>query len=134
MFGKVAVKLARWVLRRTNLSIEDRNLLTTCILDTLGALPIRDMIIMNPNGQILVNEKQLTVEGARALRDGAITALKNPTLKLIHDQVAFAAIASGVHKQETERQSFFMRAALWYGQQEIELLNLLAGEDRELDP
>lgn len=138
MFSKLTAKLARFALRRADLSIEDRNLLTTLILDGIGALPLRDMIYVNEEGKLLVNGKALSVEGARALRESARGATKNQALKFVNEQVKFNAITFGVHKLETERQSFFCRAALWFGQEQQKLLAILAQEDpnleRELDP
>lgn len=71
------------------------------------------------------------MEQTLTLRDSAKGALKNKSLQLIHDQVAFAAVSHGVHKLERTEQSFFGRAALWYGQQEREILLALAGGDED---
>lgn len=136
MFGRMAVKLAHFALRRADLSLADRNSLIVHILDRVGALPLRDMIIANEEGALLVNGRTLSVEGARSLRESARAALRNKARKFVHDQVLFTAVTIGVHNLEKVEQSIFSRAAIWYGQQENEILALIAQEDpqRELGP
>jgi hypothetical protein len=121
----IATKLACFLLRRTNLSVENRSLLTACLLDRLGALPFRDIIQRNEN-EMLVNGVPLDYETARALNESAKAALNNSALKVVWDSVAFLAVNNGIHKAETERQIFWARAALWWGQQERTILEELA--------
>lgn len=137
MLGRLTVKLVLWLLNNSNLSIEDRGLLTTTVLDRLAALPLRDMIVVNEDGSLFVNGRRLTQESKARLRESARTALNNEAFKFIKDQVLFSAVAIGVHKLENERQSFFSRAAIWFGQQEDKYLHVLAGlvnDERESTP
>lgn len=129
MFGTWATKCVLRLLKSSTLSTENRNLLTTCLLDKLVALPLHDMIRVNEEGQLLVNERPVSLEGARALREGAKTALQNKALELIREQVAYTAIAMGVHTLKETDESFFMRAAIWWGQREMFFLKLLAGDE-----
>jgi hypothetical protein len=124
---RLALWCVKWMLRR-RLSLETRNALIIHILDNLGALPLHASIISS-DGQMLVGGKPLEVEQARLLRDQATRVLENKAFELIREQVAFAAVAMGVHKAETPEQMYFARAALWWGQQEEEILKLLAYGD-----
>jgi len=123
-----AVKLCLWLLKRADLSLEDRNKLSTAILDSLQALPLRDIISVDETGSLLVNGRSVGIDEARLLREGARTLLNSPTRKVIRDQVAFQAITLGVHKVEKPEQMFFARAAIWWSQNEENLLKVLAGE------
>jgi hypothetical protein len=64
----------------------------------------------------------------RLLRESALAALNNQALKLVHDRTTFAAITSGLHQASNDQQIGFGKAAIWYGQKEIEFLKLLAGD------
>lgn len=136
MLSKIALRLTKFVLHRADLSLDDRNVLTVHILKKLDAFPLRDMIISNEQGKLLVNGQVLSVEGARALRESARGALQNKARKFVHDQVLFTAINMGVHELERVEQSYFARAAIWWSQQEDLLLATLAQQDpdRELGP
>lgn len=138
MWGSIATKLAIFALKSARLPVKDRNLLTACILDRLAALPLRDIIHVNEEGNLLVNGRPVDVETARQLRESARGALTSTAFKFIRQQVAFQAINIGVHKAEDELQMFFGRAAIWWGQQEEIQLRLLAQmtpeEDRDLTP
>lgn len=74
------------------------------------------------------------METAARLRESARAAKSNFSLAFIHEQVLYAAIVHGVHKLETPEQSYFSRAAIWWGQQEQQFIAELAGvEQSELD-
>ncbi len=115
--------------------MENHALLTTALLFKVGALPIRDTIITDEKGRIVANGRIVNKETERALRESARAAQQNFALKFVHEQVLYAAVAHGVNKLEKIEQSFFSRAAIWYGQQEKDILNGLAGveEESELD-
>lgn len=133
MFGNIAVKLVMHFLRKTDLSVENRSVLTTCLLDKLAALPLSDMI--KTDGQnLIVNGRIMNAETVRRLRESARAAQANIALRFVHEQVLYAAVVHGVHKLEKTEQSFFSRAAIWWGQQEKQNLAVLAGvEESELD-
>lgn len=125
---KLVASLAK-ALKSADLSIEDRALLTTLILDKVGALPLQDLVLIHEGGTLSINGKQIDGETARNLQQSAKAALRNSAMNLIRQQVLFTAITIGVHKLERVDQSFFARAAIWFGQQEELYLKLLAQED-----
>lgn len=127
---KLVTNLAK-ALKSADLTLEDRALLTTLILDKVGALPLRDLVVLNDGGSLIINGKPIDAETAKNLQTSAKAALRNQALRLIRDQVIFTAITIGVHKLEKVDQSFFARAAIWFGQQEQEYLELLAQEKAE---
>lgn len=135
MFGKIAAKFARFLLNNVHLSTVDRNLLTTCILDNLAALPLRDMIRFSEDGTLFVNGKIVDPEMARILRESAKGALDNVAMKYIYDQVIYQAMSIGTYKAETEAQVFFGKCAVWGEQQKYKHLQTLAsyGIEKELD-
>ena len=134
MFGNVITKIVCFALKNAKLSISNRALLTTCLLDKLTALPLGDMIKTDDQGRLVVNNRVVTLEVAARLRESARAAKVNFALNFIHEQVLYAAIVHGVHKLETPEQSYFSRAAIWWGQQEKGFIARLAGEDAsELD-
>jgi hypothetical protein len=123
------VKLVMWLLKSSNITLEDRNTLTTAILDKLTILPMYDIIKVNENGQLLINNRIVDLEKAKLLRESAMAALNNQSLKAVHEQVLFNAITMGVHNVITPDQMFFSRAAIWYSQQEIAILKTLAQQN-----
>jgi hypothetical protein len=133
MLRKLTVKLTLFLLQRADLSLADRNLLTTALLDRLGALPLRDIVKVTDDGSIVINDRALDFEKLGLLRDSARTILNNQAWRTIRDQVAFQAISIGIHKMETVEQSYFARAALWWKQQELLLLSILAQDNGQID-
>lgn len=123
------VKFTIWLLNRSNVSKDDRLLLTNAILDKLYAIPTRDIINLNEEGRLLVNNVPLDHEKTIQLRDSARAMLHSNARKMVKAQVAFNAVKMGVHKAKNTDEIFFAKAALWWGQQEDELYSLLAGED-----
>lgn len=132
MWAKIATNLAVFVLKRASLSVTDRNKLVIHLLDKLGALPFRDIITVDEQGSLLVSGRTVTMEQARVLRDSARGALDSQAFRIIREQVLFQAVTLGTHKAEDEKQMFFARAAIWWGQREDEFLRLLAGSDEEI--
>lgn len=134
MFSKLIAKLTISALKRADLSLEDRNLLTVTLLDRLGALPLRDMLITNEEGNLLVNGRAVSSEGQRAIIESARGVIKNKALELVHTQVVYEAVVLGVHKLRTIEESIFYRAALWFAQQERQHLEALAQMPTEREP
>lgn len=127
---KLVVSLVVWLLNKSNLKLEDRTKLSTCVLDKLFALPFRDIIITS-EGTLKINGRTPTMEEMRILQEQAKAALNNQTLKLIWDEVAFTAVKIGIHSAITNDQVYFAKSALWWGQQEQSLLSRLAGVEKE---
>ena len=126
MITKLGARIARFLLTKGNLSVEDATLLTGTILDKLGALPFHEVIGVNDQNELVVNGRPLDFEQVKRLRESANVALENQALAFIREQVAFTAVTNGVHKAETPVQMLFARAALWYHQQMLTHLKELA--------
>ncbi len=127
MLKRFAVKFAQFLLKQ-DLSQDLKLKLMTSILENLHALPFRDIIVVDDSGKLLVNNRQLDIEQTIQLQESARSALQSVALKVINDQVSFNAITLGVHKVERPEQMVFSRAAIWWGQQQLQLLKLLAGD------
>lgn len=113
-----------------NLSVDQMNSLSIHTMQHLGNLPIRDIIYVNEESQLVVGSEIVDLERMKHLREHARIALDNKALALIRDQIAFTAIANGIHKAETPQALMFNRAAIWYHQQlESHLKTLAQRED-----
>lgn len=128
MLNKIAIKLVKWLMTR-DLTLDQRNSLVINILDNLGALPIYDIIDVSNTGQILIDGRELDIEKARILREGAKIVIDNPAFKITNERVLYQAVTMGVHNVENPSQMLFARAAIWYGQRMNEILRTLAGTD-----
>lgn len=126
MFDKLAVGIAVWLLKKSTLNVDLRNTLVLHTLDKLGALPFRDILTANTEGDIIVGERTLDKEQAFQLRESAKAALDNQAITLAKAQVAWKAVVMGVHKAENPDQMIFAKAALWYGQELEDMLATLA--------
>lgn len=125
MSKKSAAQNAVDLLNKTDLSIEDRSMLTSCLLDRLCAYPLSDIITVD-NGSLYIKGKGVDLETATKLRESAKGALANFALNTIYEQVKFEAIVTGFIKADSEKQSFFGKAAIWWGEREAYYLKLLA--------
>ncbi len=120
------IRFVCWLLRHKRLSSLDRTILTNTILDSVKALPIHAIITVNEN-KIFIRGTELEGERALVIREGAQSALNNVALRTIHEQVLYQAVSLGVHQALTPEQMNFAKAAIWYGEEELKLLQLLAG-------
>lgn len=127
-------RIVCWLLNNKILSAKDRVLLTNQVLKSIDSLPTRAILTVD-KGQIFVQGVPIEGERAYLIREGAEAALHNLALRLVHDQVLYAAVSLGIHQAQNTEQIQFAKAAIWYGQQEIELLQLLSqqGAKNELD-
>ena len=116
--------------KRLDLTQEERTLCTAAILDKLEALPLRAIVTDSDEG-ILINGKQADIDTLRALRDSAISALDNKALNFIGEQVVWIATDRVIRKALTPEESYFYRAAIWFGEQLKEQLQILAGYGKE---
>ncbi len=127
MWNKYAVRFALYLLNRSDLSIEDRSKLSTCVLTVLAAQPLRDIISSDIDGSLLNRGKTVDLEFAKKLRASAQAALENIALRTVHEQVLYMSVKSGFLEADSEKRSFFGKAAVWYGENEVKLLRVLAG-------
>lgn len=109
-------------LLESDLSLHDRNLLTSALINKLEALPARDIITANEQGVILVNDRPLTQEQSKVLKESALALYENSYRKVIRDCVSWKAITHGIHKSSSIEGLIFSKAAVWWGQQEEVIL------------
>lgn len=129
MGGKWATKLAVLLLKSSRIGNEERQLLTSALLDKLGALPLRGRITMDETGQIFVNGKQMDFETAKLFHESATSMIRNFARRFVREQVIFMAIQKGVHENISPEQGLFAKAALWFYQEEEELYRQFAQAD-----
>ncbi len=125
MFNNIALKLVKILLNKS-LTYTQRNELSNIILDNLDALPIRGIINVNDEGEILINGRSLDLEKAIQIREASRVALENKALQIVTEQVIYTAIVNGINKAITPEQMTFNKAAVWFGQEQEKLLKILA--------
>lgn len=126
MFNRLAVWLTNYSLKKSDLSLEDRNKIITNIMGSLDALPIYGIIDVNEDGEVLVSGRSLDLEKAKQIRESASLALDNIALKIVNEQVLFTAVTGGMHNATLPEHLYFYRAAIWFGQQLERQLKILA--------
>lgn len=126
------VRLLLWLLDAVAKSPSDRLLITTRLLSTAGALPIHSIITTDDAGQLRIRGKQVDVEQVLALRESALNVLRSPAYQIIREQVLYLAITEGIHKGLTTEQLQFSKSAIWFGEQETNLLKTFAGDSGNL--
>lgn len=129
MFSKILTKLVVRLFK-SNLSMEDANLLTTLVLDKLGALPFSNIIEIGNEG-LLINGRPVDGKEEIVLRESARLALDNKAHKLVRDQVAFLAVMNSTHKAETIPHVLWGRIGVWWYQQSEKYLKVLARTDQQ---
>jgi hypothetical protein len=120
-------RIIAFLLKR-DLSVKTRTILLNAVIHSFG-FPIKAIISTDENRRILVQGKLLTVDETVQLQESAYALARNPALRLIRDQVRFKAIELG-YLQNVDADPYrelFYKAALWYAQEEKELIDGLAG-------
>lgn len=134
MFARFVTRTTIALLRGASLSIQDRTLLTTVLLDRLGLIPAGDIIRVDEVNGLKIAGKKITFEQAASLRKSALKVLAEPAWKIVHDQITFEAIKLGIHKGNTPEEIYFSKVALWWKQQELEILTSFGqSEEDEID-
>ena len=129
MFSRLGAKLARYLLSAGNLSTEDSVLLTSVILDKLGALPFKEIIGMDENQNLIIKGRPINLEEAKKIRLSAEMATQNTALNLILEQVTFLGVTEGFSKAQTSQQIIWGRAGVWITQNIKSALDTLAGKE-----
>lgn len=122
------IRFVVWLLKRKKLSEKDRLVLTNYLLESIKTIPLRSLITQDPNRVIHIQGVPLSVEQSIALRESAKAALNSKARQTVQDQVRFAAIDKGYLKSYDQTDALFYKAAIWYSQEENQLLEWLAGE------
>lgn len=128
MWQKIITRITAKLLKNSNLSIENRNILVTVLLGELNFLPHRAIIELDQQARIIVDGVPLEVEQAIAVHEGAKALLNSPVYRLVQNQVAFQAVTIGIHTGDTIEKSYWARVALWWGLEQEKLIKMLAQE------
>ena len=128
MFGRLIAKLVILALK-SKLSVEDKSLIMTALIENLKILPICGIIKIDEQGKIFVNNKELDYETAIQLRESAKQMLVSNARRLIKEQVSWLAVNLGVHQALNPEQVLFAKASLFNQQEEDKLLRMLAQEE-----
>ena len=112
--------LAIALLKRKTLSMKDYAALTNALLDKMN-VPYKDIMMIDEEGKITINNLELDFETIKSVRENAKLLLESNVRSIVREQVAFRAVAMGIHNGDTPEKIFFSRAALWSMQQEDEL-------------
>jgi hypothetical protein len=120
--------IVAWCLNRSWLSIKDKNVLVTAVINTLD-IPTRSILTTDENRRILVQGVPLSIEQTQQLQESAFALTNNQALHLIRDQVRFTAVQNGflTNVDADPIRELFYKAALWYAQEEKVLIASLAG-------
>lgn len=125
MLSRLLAKVTVFALRSVRITGEDKALVTTVLLDNIGALPFRDAITFDVQGGVYVNQKKLNQEQMIAFRESC-NALRNSFARnLIHEQIKYSAVKMGVHEGLNPEMILFAKAALWYAEQEDKMISTL---------
>lgn len=129
MIGRLIAKLTVFALKHSKLSIEDKNLCTVALLDSLRALPIKSIIIINEQGLLLVNGEPLDHDQSVKIRDSARVMYASSFRKMVKTQISHLAVTIGVREGLNTDQILFSKAALWCLQEEEKLLKSIVGDE-----
>lgn len=121
------LRFVAWILKYKSWSEQDRLVLLTKVMHSLDAVPLHAIITVDENQRILIQGKLATVEQLIALQESATSVLNSQARNLIREQVRFAAIDQGFLKSDDPKTQLFYKAALWFAQEETELLQRMAG-------
>lgn len=90
--------------------------------------PLRGIIAYDDANRMMVNGRRVSPDQLLTLRDSAQNALDNGALKLIREQVRFNALNQGyLQNTDPSKDAGFYKSVLWYAQEEINILQALAG-------
>lgn len=112
-------------LKSKEISKEDRALILNTLLDSVQALPLKDLITFDVQGTLKVNGRELDPEQMIQLREGAVALEKNFAYRLIKDQTLYEAIKMGVHLSLSLDMVLMSKAAIWVMQNEDKLIKQL---------
>lgn len=90
--------------------------------------PTSGVLSYDDSHRLLINGKIVAPDQLLVLRESAQNALDNYALKLVREQVRFNVIQQGyLSNLEPTKDSGFYKSALWNAQEELGLLQELAG-------
>ena len=107
---------------------KDIKVLMPIVLSTVGTLPLHSTITVDEAGKLLIRGKHLEYDQAILLRESAANVLKSAAWQLVHENTLYVGVSEGFLKAQTDKQVLFGQAAIYFGQQERDLLKVLAGD------
>lgn len=114
-----------WLLKK----IGNRSVLERVLLESLETPPLRGMISTDESRRMTIAGRVVAPDQLIALKESAQNALDSQALKIVRDQVRFKAIDQGyLSALDPTKTATFYKAALWYVQEEVALLQSLAGQ------
>ena len=128
LLQKVIAKFVVYILRHKRLSGEAKAICTSALLDNLFAIPICDIITFDTQGTIQIRGRTLEPEQAKVFAESARLLRDSFAKKVIREQVAYEAVKLGVKQGLTPDMILFAKAALWYDQEERNLLDKILPE------
>lgn len=123
------IKILLWILKNRKISTNSRLLITNYLLESINALPIKEIITYNLEGTVRINGKELTPEQAIQFKEGAVALENNGTYRVIKDQIAYEAIKMGIHSSLSMEMILMSKSALWLQEQEKKIISDLAGQE-----
>lgn len=130
---RLVVKLVARLLRSSDLSTEERSLLTATLLDRLNALPASAILKKDTDGTLMVNGKRISPKMAVAINSSAKRVLNERSFKLVNEQIRFESVNIGIYQGLTPDQNLFAKAALWEIGEHIKALQELSGSETQED-
>lgn len=101
-------------LENNELNREQRTELLNYFNKQINAFPISDSVVILPNGGILANGRQMTLEQREAFLQGAHALSNNTAFNLIADQVVYQAMKKGLHDATELDHLYFSKSAMYF--------------------
>lgn len=120
--NRLLSKLVVYLLKHRTLKLEDKMRVTNALLQNIDSLPITDVITYK-DGVVTIGGKKLDFEQAQNIIVSARALEDNLFRKIIREQVNYEAIKMGIHNGLSPDTILFAKAALWYNEQEQQVLN-----------
>jgi hypothetical protein len=115
-------------LNKSDLSAVDRSLLISAVLNKVAAIPLRDIIVLNEQGTLFVNGREVKDAELMSLRESADSLLHNKAFRLIREQAVYATFVQAAHRSGNIEELIFGKAALFWGNLEDAYIKMLLGQ------
>jgi hypothetical protein len=80
----------------------------------INAFPIEDCVVIQPNGMVLANGRQMTLEQRESFLQGARALMNNTAFNLIADQVVYQSMKVGIHDATHLDHLYFSKTAMYF--------------------
>lgn len=109
-------------LKSKRLSGDQKGKIMAVLLNTIQAIPIKDIITFDAEGILRIHGQILAPDQVMVFRESAEGILNSYARKVINDQITYEAIKMGVYTGVNQDMILFAKAALWVIQEENKLL------------